>query len=102
MDVRYMLWQRGGLILKLAKDGTVIARTYDNGRWGGINGQWRIMGLRQRGPFNRPGPLIPLVDAARIREFSYANGTPRYYIEDLDHGTIRLQVSPGLRDLRAV
>ena len=100
--VKYRLWMRDGTALDIAEDGTVLRRTIHGGKWIPLSGGWVIRGLRRRGAFNTAGPLIPLEEAARLRDFDYTNGTPRYYVEDNDHGYPRLQVSPGLRDLRPI
>lgn len=50
---------------------------------------WQVMGIRPLEPFGRLGRLIPVSEAAKLKNFRFKNGRPRYTIQDLDHGTIR-------------
>lgn len=51
---------------------------------------WQIVGLRELLPFSNLGRLIPLSDAAKIKNFAFKNGRPKYTLQDLDHGTTRI------------
>lgn len=50
---------------------------------------WQITGLREKKPFGNIGKLISLKEAIK-EELEYKNGKPKYYIEDIDHGTRRI------------
>ena len=51
---------------------------------------WQILGLRELLPFGNLGHLIPLSDAVKLENFAFKNGKPKYTIQDLDHGTVRI------------
>lgn len=54
---------------------------------------WQITGIREVDNFGRVGSLIRLDSACRMSCISllHKNKTPRYAIEDIDHGTRRIQ-----------
>ena len=65
-------------------------------------GTWKVAGLRQIGPFNRLGHLIPLAQAVKITDWSFKNGKPRYTAQDLDHGTTRVWGNWNLHGIRSL
>ncbi len=64
------------------------------------SGEWKLRGLTDRYgrvvvPFDQLAAKLPTLD------LFYKNGKPRYMIADLDHGTSRVQGSPGYSAIRA-
>jgi hypothetical protein len=51
---------------------------------------WIITGLRELKPFGNLGNLISLQDASKLDTFRFKNGNPKYTMQDLDHGTVRI------------
>lgn len=56
---------------------------------------WEFVGLVERLPFGRIGPIIKREDCFAIpeTEFKFKNGTQKYRVVDRDHGTLRIWMS---------
>lgn len=80
------------------------------------SGQWLVRGVAIARPFGRVGHWAPFLrdwrakflalereaDSIKGRGLSplgFKNGKPKYFLEDLDHGTARVQMS-GIRNVR--
>jgi len=51
---------------------------------------WIIRGVHEIKSFGQLGKLIPLSEAVQIKNFKFKNGKPKYTIEDIDHGSVRI------------
>ena len=56
---------------------------------------WEFVGLVERLPFGRIGPIIKREDCFAIpeKEFKFKNGEQKYRVVDRDHGTLRIWMS---------
>ena len=53
---------------------------------------WEFVGLVERLPFGRIGPIIKREDCFAIpeKDFKFKNGKQKYRVVDRDHGTLRV------------
>jgi hypothetical protein len=56
---------------------------------------WEFVGLVERLPFGRIGPIIKREDCFAIPKaaMKFKNGTQKYRVVDRDHGTLRIWMS---------
>jgi hypothetical protein len=82
------------------ESGRVLA--HSNGYRSSGSDSWMILGVRRIGPFNHLGPLIPLSQAVNLKDLHFKNGNPRYTIQDLDHGAVRVVGNWNYHGVRAI
>lgn len=62
------------------------------------SGQWKFLGLRRYNNFGKPceyrGMKTLLVNP--VADITYKNGKPKWVVCDMDHGTYREWMQPGL------
>jgi len=60
------------------------------------SGSWRITGAVRFNNFGYQVERMPFPACMGIRDWRDKNGKPRWHLCDLDHGTHRVQMSPGV------
>lgn len=56
-----------------------------------FSGGWKVVGIREVLPFGNVGRLVPIKEAAeKINKFTFKNGSGKYLLQDVDHGTTRI------------
>jgi len=56
-----------------------------------FSGQWIVSGFRESKAFGKLGKLISVQEFVYSHaELSFGNGKERYFIQDIDHGTVRV------------
>lgn len=92
MEKRYIVMYRRGIgWFKLYEDGKI--EKPDGYLSDGKN--WEFVGLVERLPFGRIGPIIKREDcfAIPVPHLRFKNGTERYRVVDRVHGTLRIWMS---------
>jgi hypothetical protein len=76
----------------------LLCRYADNSYSGG----WRFVGVVKQLPFGRLGPIIPPEKVLEIKDWLFKNGKPKYRVIDIDHGTVRVWVSPNSQGVKSI
>lgn len=81
---KYAIYTEGEVYPVLEKDGQYYIGVPNTGHF---SGDWKFLGVRERLKNNRV--IIKPEDALKITDWQFKNGSPRYQVVDLDHGTVR-------------
>lgn len=81
---KYAIYTEGDVYPVLEKDGQYYIGVPNTGHF---SGDWKFLGVRERLKNNRV--IIKPEDALKITDWQFKNGSPRYQVVDLDHGTVR-------------
>lgn len=81
---KYAIYTEGDVYPVLEKDGQYYIGIPNTGHF---SGNWKFLGVRERLKNNRV--IIKPEDALKITDWQFKNGSPRYQVVDLDHGTVR-------------
>lgn len=81
---KYAIYTDGLTYPVLEKDGEYYIGVPGTGHF---SGQWKFLGVRERLKNSRV--IIKPEDALKITDWKFKNGSPRYQVVDLDHGSIR-------------
>ena len=63
---------------------------------------WQITGILKVDNFGRIGYVVRLDEAIAIKDLSHKNGTPKYAIQDIDHGTKRIHDNHKVHGVKSV
>lgn len=81
---KYAIYTDGLTYPVLEKDGQYYIGVPGTGHF---SGQWKFLGVRERLKNSRT--IIKPEDALKITDWQFKNGSPRYQVVDLDHGSVR-------------
>lgn len=81
---KYAIYTDGLTYPVLEKDGQYYIGVPGTGHF---SGQWKFLGVRERLKNSRT--IIKPEDALKITDWKFKNGSPRYQVVDLDHGSVR-------------
>jgi len=73
---------------------------YNQHEWQHPHNSWKCTGVAKRGAFNhmKGFNLATFIDMAHNGQITtFKNGSPQFYLRDLDHGTHRLQMDGIVR-----
>lgn len=91
MEKKYIVVHRSNGYYKLYSDGRIEKPDgyISDGK------SWEFVGLVERFPFGRIGPIIKREDCFKIpeTEMKFKNGTDKYRVVDRDHQTLRIWMS---------
>lgn len=86
---KYAIYTEGDVYPVLEKDGEYYIGAPGTGHF---SGQWKFLGVVERLKNSRN--IIKPEDALKITDWKFKNGSPKYQVVDLDHGTVRRWASP--------
>lgn len=81
---KYAIYTEGDVYPVLEKDGQYYIGVPGTGHF---SGQWKFLGVRERLKNSRT--IIKPEDALKITDWKFKNGSPKYQVVDLDHGSVR-------------
>lgn len=81
---KYAIYTEGDVYPVLEKDGQYYIGIPNTGHF---SGDWKFLGVRERLKNSRT--IIKPEEALKITDWKFKNGSPRYQVVDLDHGTVR-------------
>jgi len=81
---KYAIYTEGNVYPVLEKDGQYYIGIPNTGHF---SGNWKFLGVRER--LRNSRVIIKPEDALKITDWQFKNGSPRYQVVDLDHGTVR-------------
>lgn len=82
---KYAIYTQGNTYPVLEKDGNYYIAPTGTGHF---SGQWKFLGVKER--LKGVKNIIKPEEALKITDWKFKNGSPRYQVVDLDHGTIRI------------
>ena len=86
---KYAIYTEKDVYPVLEKDGEYYIGAPNTGHF---SGQWKFLGVVERLKNSRN--IIKPEDALKITDWKFKNGSPKYQVVDLDHGTVRRWASP--------
>ena len=81
---KYAIYTDGLTYPVLEKDGHYYIGIPNTGHF---SGDWKFLGVRERLKNNRT--IIKPEEALKITDWKFKNGSPKYQVVDLDHGSVR-------------